>query len=245
MESYSELFERRGSAYDRAMRRFPRAREQEFAQVVVKADLRPNAVIGDVPAGGNYLRSYLPSNCVWLGHEPCATFTNHGDLASTTSTPLLPFPWQDLSIDTVISLAGVHHLSSKSEFFEEAYRVTKPGGRFVLSDALEGSAVAAFLDGYIGVHNSTGHEGAYLTPATIDELTGAGFTTPEMNIEHYHWIFDDVDDMGAFCHLLFDLCKSTPEMTKEAIINHLGLVHFESGQIGMNWSLATFVAYKD
>ena len=35
MKSYDELFALRGSAYDRAMRRYPQARAQEFAQALL------------------------------------------------------------------------------------------------------------------------------------------------------------------------------------------------------------------
>lgn len=56
MKTYDELFETRGSAYDRAMRRYPRARDQEFRQVVERALLGEGMLVADVPAGGGRLR---------------------------------------------------------------------------------------------------------------------------------------------------------------------------------------------
>ena len=92
----------------------PDARQQEFAQAVDAARLTSGMVVADVPAGGGYLQRYLPSGCHWLGHEPCASFTNHGTLTGD-ARPLLPLPWSDASaVDPeeafVAALASCHML---------------------------------------------------------------------------------------------------------------------------------------
>ncbi|MFC0444213.1 hypothetical protein ACFOD1_02755 [Pseudidiomarina halophila] len=82
-KSYQQHFGQRGSAYDRAMLQFPAARQQEFEQVIAAAQLSPNMTVAYVPAGGGYLRPYLPAGVVYLAHEPCASFTNHGAVPGT------------------------------------------------------------------------------------------------------------------------------------------------------------------
>ena len=149
MDRYEDMFVQRGSAYDRAMRRLPQARAAEFAQVIARADMRSGQVVADVPAGGGYLRGFLPAGVAWVGHEPCASFQGGQHGASSSGRPLLPFPWEDASKDRVICLAGLHHQEDKIPFHSEARRVLRPSGRYVLSDVPADSPVAAFLDGFI------------------------------------------------------------------------------------------------
>ncbi|MEY5098417.1 MAG: hypothetical protein RJA36_1136 [Pseudomonadota bacterium] len=245
MKSYDELFALRGSAYDRAMRRYPQARAQEFAQAVERAALAPGQVVADVPAGGGYLQRYLPAGCVWLGHEPCASFTHHGTPdAPASQRPLLPLPWPDASADAAISLAGVHHLADKRPLFAELQRVLRPGGRLVLSDVAAASPVACFLDGFVGAHNSTGHEGVFLGGSTLAELAETGWTVQSAEQVDFHWVFDSARDMAAFCTELFDLRHASPEQTEDAIRAGLGLRELDARRTGMNWSLMTVVAVR-
>ena len=249
-KNYEELFRTRGSAYDRAMQHYPHAREQEFMQAVDRADLRPGMVVADVPAGGGYLKDYLPDGCIWRGHEPCASFIAAGSALNTpashntpvTNSSLLPLPWPDNSVDVALSIAGVHHLEDKRSLFAELHRVVKPGGRFVLSDVAEGTAVARFLDGYVGDNNSTGHEGVFLSENTLMELQEAGWRIFSNEYVGFHWIFNDRKAMGAFCNGLFDICQRTVEETLIAIESELGVDRLPDGRLGMRWGLKTIVA---
>ena len=245
MQSYAELFDKRGATYDFAMHRYPDARQAEFAQIIQLADIRPGMRVGDVPAGGGYMQAYLPPDAIWEGHEPCVSFTNHGTGQSASDNrPLLPLPWGDAELDAVVSLAGVHHLENKGELFTEIARVLKPGGCFVLSDVAEGSATARFLDGFVGDHNSTGHDGRYLGEQTFKELRTAGWRITSSRQRNFTWDFADREEMGDFAYHLFDICKSTPHAAADAIERELGIVHLPDGRIGMNWSLLTIACVK-
>lgn len=242
-KSYEDHFDQRGSAYDLAMRRFPHARKEEFAQVIGAARLQPGMRVADVPAGGGYLQAYLPAGCEWLGHEPCPSFTNHGTDAPT-GLPLLPLSWDDASVDAAISLAGIHHIAYKRPFFAELFRVTKPGGTLVVSDVAAGSAVARFLDGYVGAHNSTGHDGLFLDEGTLEGLRSAGWSIEHSGVRDFEWVFANRADMASFCHALFDLRTSSEADTLAAIETQLGVTERPDGAVGMKWSLLTIRAAK-
>jgi len=238
--TYAELFAQRGSAYDRAMQKYPHARDAEFLQLLAEVELKAGMRVGDVPAGGGYLRWYLPEGCVWEGHEPCATFTNHGAREDDpASRPLLPLPWGDGELDCVLSLAGVHHIEDKTELWGEVRRVLKPAARFVVSDVAEGSPYARFLDGFVGDYNSTGHEGRFLNAATVEELKACGFKVIDARGNAYHWRFENREQMADFAGGLFDVCKATPNQIIEAIERDLGVEDNADGSVGMNWALMT------
>lgn len=243
MKNYEEIFTARGSRYDDAMRRNPRARDEEFTQAIHFTKINAGMIVADVPSGGGYLETYLPKTVNYLGHDPCASFTNHGQL--THNKPLLPLPWPNESVDIVISLAGIHHLNEKKSFFKELYRITKPTGRIVISDVAENSAAAKFLDGFVGSHNSTGHEGIFLDEMTFEELKETGWTINQSKHNNFHWRFANRDEMVNFCHDLFDIQKSTREKTLRAIEAELGTIDFSDGTAGMNWSLLTIEASKN
>lgn len=246
MQSYSELFDQRGSSYDQAMLAFPEARRDEFLQLLTAVPPPPGARVGDVPAGGGYLRDFLPDGREWLGHEPCASFTNHGDAhGDTASKPLLPLPWPDGHLDIAYSLAGVHHIDDKVPLFREIRRATRRGGRFVLSDVAEGGRVAHFLDDFVGRWNSTGHEGVYLGPPTLAELEDSGWRVERHGINDFPWRFANRRDMAAFCGKLFDIRGIDSDGIVEAIETMLGAEPLPGGGIGMRWSLMTVVAVKD
>ncbi|WP_411358954.1 class I SAM-dependent methyltransferase [Pseudidiomarina salilacus] len=250
-KSYQEHFEQRGTAYERAMQAYPHARDEEFLQVLnTSRNILTNPQqlkVADVPAGGGYLQRYLPPNCIWLGHEPCASFmhhaiANHANSPETTDVPLLPLPWQDQTIDVAISVAGLHHLEDKTPLFKELHRVLKSNGELIISDVATGSNVATFLDTYVGANNSTGHEGIYLDERTKQELRQANFTITAHKHNHFYWKFNNIQEMAEFCHQLFDLELSTAKDTQEAIERYLGVAAIAHNQVGMRWSLTTIRA---
>lgn len=243
MKNYEEIFTARGSRYDDAMRLYPHARDEEFTQVIDCAKINSGMIVADIPSGGGYLQAFLPKTVRYLGHDPCASFTNHGKVAH--NKPLLPLPWPNESVDIAISLAGIHHLNEKKSLFSELYRVTKSKGRIIISDVAKDSAVAKFLDVFVGSHNSTGHEGIFLDEMTVQELKETGWIINQSKQNNFHWRFANHEDMVNFCHDLFDIQKSTREKTFRTIEAELGTIDFSDGTVGMNWSLLTIEASKN
>ncbi len=241
--NYQQIFELRGAAYDQAMLTCPDSRAEEFVQAVRRADLTPGMRVGDVPSGGGYLQRWLPEGVTWLGHDPCGEFLAHRTESTVEGTALLPLPWADGELDCVISLAGVHHLEDKQPLWREIHRCLRPGGRVVVSDVAEGSAVARFLDDYVGAHNSTGHDGHFLTEALIHELERAGFIDITASLEPVLWRFADEPTMAKFCQRLFDLGRTPWQHTLAEIHRRLGVVRVPEG-VGMRWELLTFSARR-
>jgi SAM-dependent methyltransferase len=128
--------------------------------------------------------------------------------------------------------------------FSELHRITRPGGRLVVSDVAQGSRVAGFLDGYVGAHNSTGHEGIFLGQQTRHELTAAGWNVRQAVFRDFHWVFQDRQGMAAFCHRLFDIRRATEADTLRAIETQLGVTPLPNGGVGLCWSLLTFTCDK-
>lgn len=238
--NYEEIFRERGRAYDEAMQRWPAARRDDFLLPLQWSAPQPGETVVDTPAGGGYLRGYLPVGCLWFGHEPCANFQG-GDTALDQS--LLPLPFADEFADIAISIAGVHHLGDKRPLFGELHRVLKSGGRLLLADVHAESSVAQFLDEFVGRHNSTGHEGAYLCGQTLENLQADGFSVVRAERVQYAWWFVDQPSMAAFCRLLFDMRGIDDSEVVAAIDRHLGLCT-RDGEIGMNWELYFVLATR-
>lgn len=243
MKNYEEVFELRGSRYDKAMREHPNARSEEFEQIISRACLKGKETVADVPAGGGYLKAYLPDNCLWLGHEPCSSFTGHAN-TTALNNKLLPLTWENGSVDVALSLAGVHHLEDKRPLFAEIHRVVKRKGCFVLSDVAGHSPVAHFLDDYVGKYNSTGHNGMFLHDDTLIELSETGWNINTSEQVKFYWKFVDLEEMEVFCNDLFDINKSETGQTTKAIKKYLSVKELSNGYVGMNWSLRTIVAEK-
>lgn len=119
-QTYEQIFLKRADAYQKAMELFPNARDREFQLVVELARIMPGEVVCDAPAGGGYLRDYLPEDIgSYLAVETAPDFTGRcpmGEADLVVESPLHRIALDDNSIDVCISLAGSHHLESKSRF---------------------------------------------------------------------------------------------------------------------------------
>lgn len=241
-DAYTESFAERGSKYDQAMRQVPGSRQPEFMAVVDELpENRPGLVL-DVPAGGGYLKQYLPSGFRYTSYEPVGSFSDGSQADAERS--LLPFPQDACSVDFVLSVAGVHHFPDKTPVFDEMLRVIRPEGQLILADVHAQSKVASFLDGYIDASNSTGHKGYYLGENTIRELESCGWRIDSARRKHYHWLFESEQQMSEYCHLLFDIRHPDTAKTRLQIREDLGVEQLPDGSIGMSWELFVISATK-
>lgn len=180
-DTYSEIFNARGTSYHQAMKLFPLARRQEFKTIAKMAQINTGHLVIDAPPGGCYLQKHIDDEATIISVETSRKFIseiespyNNNTIIACDTLSNIPLP--DESADRVISLAGLHHISNKKGFFQEAFRLLKPGGLFCIGDAREGSAVANFLDIFVNQMSSMGHHGLYLNETTEQQLTAADFS---------------------------------------------------------------------
>lgn len=246
-QSYEQIFSQRADAYQKAMELFPAARDREFQLAVEAARIRPGDVVCDAPSGGGYLRAYLPDGVLrYLAVETAPDFTGHCKLAGNdriVHSSLARLDLDDNSVDVCINLAGSHHLEDKTAFFSEASRVLKTGGRLVLADVQAGSATDTFLNQFVHNNNSMGHEGLFLDAHTAGELLSCGFNIESDREMTLPWSFENREDMGVFCKLLFGMDLASASSVAQGVENILGCIP-GPGKVNLAWPLRYIAAVK-
>lgn len=240
---YGQTFTARGTAYERAMSACPRTRDAEFRTLVAHVQPQPGEVIVDTPSGGGYLRHYLPDSVQYVGidespdfQRACATRLQAHDQALAAIGSNLPMP--DSACNAICSLAGMHHVAQRSAHYAEAFRILRPGGRFVLADVEIGSAPALFLNGFVNAHLSDGHCGYFFSKDEIDALDSAGFADVRTWLETYAWVFTDLASAVTFCLHLFGLDHPEAALRlPEVLRRDLGLHAAADGSLQLPWGL--------
>jgi len=243
-DTYKEIFKKRGESYDLAMQKFPLARKQEFESLLDHIEFSENEIVVDIPSGGSYLTHYLPTFVKSIAVENCREFINKTD---SPNNIILSEPdkiaIENNSIDVLLSLAGIHHMSDKRPFFNEIKRVLKPSGRFCIADVSENSAVHTFLDTIVHKYNSQGHHGDYLNEATLENIQSCGLTINNVMKKDLHWHFDEIDSAVEFCRLMFGLDNINLTQFKDEMIAVLGIENQLQG-VSLHWQLMYITGNK-
>jgi SAM-dependent methyltransferase len=240
--SYKSIFNLRGNSYHQVMVKFPEARNQEFKEIIHLANPRPGQVICDAPSGGGYLARYLPQGCKIIAIETSEIFYKHCVATNlyhqTILSPLDKINLPDSSIDCLISLAGLHHLSylEQQKFFQEAYRIMRDGAIFCVADVLEGTPPAKFLNIFVNKYNSMGHNGKFFTKDSPYQFAPTGLKIIESSYKTYYWTFLNVDTMCQYLMLLFGLDLATPNIVLDGITTYLRY-DTDKGRCKVNWGL--------
>jgi len=243
---YAEIFNARGRAYHEAMQRWPEARVFEFSQAVTLADLRAGDCVCDYPSGGGYLSSFLnvPVRLVLL--ESSSVFLEC-TRANVSCEQLLvdqgEIPLPAATVDRVISIAGLHHVADKNRLFLDVHRCLKPGGRLVIADVFDGSAVGRFLNEFVHENSDEGHQGIFLGDDTASDLARCGYEVTFAQRLTYPWQFPSLEAMVEFCRLLFGLRRASSEGIASALQSYLGFEQ-RDGRFLLNWELFFLAADK-
>ena len=139
------------------------------------------------------------------------------------------------SVDTVISMAGLHHVNDRRAVFQEMHRILQPGGTLCVADVDEGATIDGFLNTFVDQYNSIGHDGQFIDTAFRDDLRRTEFAIELDERKEYTWTFEDTDQMVDYCTLMFGLDQATPEEVLEGISAYQG--YSENATCAMNWSL--------
>lgn len=238
-DTYTDIFNKRGAAYHEAMRRYPTARDEEFGMMLRMVRPADGHVIVDMPSGGGYLRRYLGEQTVRLiaiettqaFYEQCA----EDDQTTCLLRDLAQTGLASASVDTVVSMAGLHHVDDRPAVLKEMHRVLKPTGSLCVADVDEGSAIDGFLNTFVDQHSSMGHSGQFINMAFREDLRRAQFAITYDELVPYTWTFEDVDQMVDCCILMFGLDQASPDEVLDGIAAYQG--YSENGTCAMNWSL--------
>lgn len=241
MQGYEEIFAKRGKSYHQAMDEYSTARNEEFQISASYLESTPGSTILDVPAGGRYLRSFLPDQINYLAYDFSGEFDdNHSGVKKCKEASI---ELADQSADEIISLAALHHVVERSSFFKEMFRVLKPKGQFVIADVVVGSRVDHFLNGFLNEWNSMGHKGVFLNfERDAIQLEKVGFAV-RSEVKEFGWVFTDSAEARDFFRKLFFLDLNPSDELLQAALEKLGVVE-NSENYRVSWSLGIITASK-
>jgi SAM-dependent methyltransferase len=243
LDSYQTIFKKRGQLYHDAMTHYPHARDEEFKILLSYSKLHKNDIVADMPSGGCYLKRYLKlQNLIFLDPTQeflhnctCEDQTIHTDLEST---PLITN-----SIDTVFSLAGMHHALKPELIYSEIHRVLKDEGYFIYADVLKGSKEDTFLNSFVHNYNSSGHQGVFLDSGIKKDLDKLSFNVNYYEYKTFTWNFNNENEMVDFVKKLFGLDLANYQTVLHGLEDILGYSCTKES-CKLNWGLLYIQAKK-
>lgn len=112
--------------------------------------------------------------------------------------------------------------------------VVKPAERLVVLDVATGSAVAHFLNGYVGANNRTGGEIVFFDYDAVVKLGSAGWSARMRDLLGG---CPERTAIAAFRHEQLELCTSVIADIQAAIEMRLAVMSLPNRGLGMSWSL--------
>jgi SAM-dependent methyltransferase len=239
-DTYSEIFAERGAAYHHAMAECPGARAAEFRAVLEPLADR-SGLLCDLPSGGGYLAVHLPSGLGYVGVDPSDDFVRACPVGTVCiKGTIASVPLGDGAADCIVSLAALHHEPDLPAVFREMRRLLNDGGRAVICDVAAGTPQAVFLNGFVDANNPMGHVGLFLNDRTAALIEDAGFTIADDQLVDMPWVFDSIQQAGAFCRLLFWMPELDAAAVADAMYREIGFEVID-GRPHLRWALRRIV----
>jgi SAM-dependent methyltransferase len=242
MDDYVAIFSQRATEYNEACQRYPYARKKERQILIDWLDIGPNQIICDWPAGGGYLAEglaeHIDGTSVLICAEPVWEFAR--EIPQKFNRAIAAFhclSFKSNSIDRVGSLAGLHHEENKEIFFEEVFRILRPGGILVVADVMVDTPTAIFLNGPVDQLSTTGHKGMFIKRGEFASyLRKAGFSSIEEKYHSFTWDFPDWEALLLFSRKLFGLAKPSDEQIRKELKKYFEIKTDKDG-VHLPWSL--------
>lgn len=248
--SYHQIFEQRGVLYNAAHAICPEARRSESDALLKWLRPRPSETIAVVAAGGGFdacaILKHVDGKAKVVCVEPSRSFSKMiPDNLEVLNVPIHSIPLKDGSVDAIVNLATLHHITDRDTSFREWNRLLKPGGRIVVGDVEEGSTNGEFLNNAVDRYTPGGHKGIFLAPNELtDYFTRLGYEQCQEGRESYSWKFESKEQMCLFAMLLFGMVTANLTEIAENIERYLGVNEGFSGATEFPWSLRFFSGFK-
>lgn len=241
---YKETFNKRAHKYKYAIEKYPCVLEKEFQTAVEMCDIKSTDVVLNILAGGTSLNKYfIKQPQSYKQYDINCSFS---ELENIILCQLNKIPEDDNSIDTIITLASLHHTTNdeRDMYYKECYRILKSEtGKLVIGDIVESSKEAKWLNEFVNKYNSNGHNGIFFSNNDKQLIEKNGFLT-ETEIKSYPWIFNNENELLDFCKNLFGLDLATDKEILEGINTYLNPIRLENN-ILINWTLMYFISIKN
>lgn len=215
--TYEDIFNHRGSLYDRAMQGSPKARRREFEYLFTANPLHDGDTILDIPAGGGYLQAFVPEGVKVKSLEISEGFHGEPSVVSAFGD------WNVGKFSRGVCLAASHHMENKPRFLKKLAEHVEPGGLIHLADIPSGSKESVFLDGFIGQFNETGHQGMYLLDDAKKMADEAGLVLVRDQLLDASWRFDSLSETLGFATLLFGVTGCPQDRLMQMMTTLLGM----------------------
>lgn len=237
---YNKTFETRGHKYKYATETYPRVLDSEFQTAInMCGELKPGMILVNIPAACVPLHKYLPA-AAEVGYIPLESNKPFANLTGIPYSPLDALQLPDNSVDVIVSLASLHHAtdSERRAFYNECRRVLRSHGRLVIGDVMRGSAQDGWLNTFVDLYNSAGHNGQFWSAADARLFEECGFNVTIKNAR-YTWDFESSESMIDFCKNLFGLDLATDAQIAHGLVQYLG-----AKDCSIPWQLMYFIAAK-
>ncbi len=250
MQDYTQIFEARGHRYNDAMSLFPDARALERMTLLDAVTFTTGQQVLDAPAGGGFVADGVHAlsggrvNLVCV--EPSRRFSaSIAGRYAVMTCPIEAVPLPDASVDVILSLAGLHHMTERVAVYAEWARLLRPGGQICVADVGEDTGTAGFLNGFVNEHTPGGHQGMFIGSDEFSKgLSAAGLEVRQDRLEDVPWYFADRGALGRFCQTLFAIDKAGSAEVIDALARSVGISDQADGRVALHWQLRYAVAHR-
>lgn len=247
---YKSIFESRGHQYNKARDICTTARNNEVDALLDLLEFDAEKLLIDAPAGGGIVAQriqelslpYRDIFCI----EPAKQFAKGIDRRfKVRNDEIDNINMPSHCVHLLASLAGLHHVTDRRAIYQEWARVVKPKGIVAVADVRTDTPTAQFLNGFVNLHNSYGHDGNFIKPNEFQRcFEKLGFTVEENSLVNVPWSFNNITQLARYCISLFNLDKvDDPKLVSEAISDTVGIKKDGNG-VHIQWQLQYAKARK-